>query len=113
MAQALKNNNAIEYSVYIHHANSNKKRPSWEKASTTSDMILALEQAKMLFDSERFEKVEIKSKIFCKNSKMNIAKTLKVFSKHGPDNDKSKRLMLCGLLVASTLVLFAALNWMQ
>ena len=73
-----------EYSIYIHHANENDRSAcKWEKASTTKDRSLAMEQAHMLFYSDRYEKVEVKKKFFCQSRKKNIGETLKVYCKQG------------------------------
>lgn len=52
-------NSNIKYAVYVHYP-SNQKKQSWERASHTEDENLALEQARMLFDSGKFKSVEIK-----------------------------------------------------
>ena len=69
-----------QYMVYIHHENDNApENRSWERASKTSDGKLALEQAQLLHDSQRYAKVEIQKTYFCKIRRRLIGETIKVF----------------------------------
>lgn len=81
----------VEYQVYIHHPKRIGKRPGrWERASRTHDMALALEQAQMLYDSERYEKVEVKKKYFCAMRNKKIGQTCKTFQKDTKTADTIK-----------------------
>jgi hypothetical protein len=79
-------NDSVEYSVYIFHrqAHLNDNHITWEKRHTTSNIHRAYKQAENLFNSDAYEKVEIKRKFFDARAKCRIDQTLKIF-KHTPN----------------------------
>lgn len=87
--------NNIEYSVYIHHGNDNiEKSGRWERASKTLDRVLALEQAQMLHDSNKYHKIEVKKTFFCKNRKKRIGQTCKIYDKTSDIKEKKAPIWL-------------------
>lgn len=73
----------IEYSVYIYHyptgQSSGGDAPKWEMTKTTDSMDQALKAAQSLFDSRRYQKVEVKKRFFDEKNKRNVDMTLKMF----------------------------------
>lgn len=70
----------VEYAVYIHYPDKKRNRlAKWERASTTNSANLAFEQAQMLLFSEKYEKIEVQKKFFCKNSRKKVGHTLHVY----------------------------------
>ena len=75
--------NNIEYAVYIHlPANENSR--FWERTSTTHDAELALEQAEMLYGSQKYPKVEVTRKFFCQKRQRRVSETLRIFEDARP-----------------------------
>jgi hypothetical protein len=70
----------IEYSVYI-HLPANQNNHFWERTSITNDAQLALEQAQMLYFSEKYPRVEVKRTFFCARRKKVIGETLRIFDR--------------------------------
>ena len=72
--------NHINYAVYVHYpSHFDNKKQQWERASNTNDPNLAIEQAKVLFDSGRFEVVEIKKFTGTTNRKKATSSTYRIF----------------------------------
>lgn len=67
-----------EYAVYI-HLPANQNNRFWERTSTTRDKDLALEQAEMLFSSQKYPKVEVVKRRFCPRAQRAVSETLRVF----------------------------------
>lgn len=75
----------IMYSVYI-HLPANQNNRYWEKTTTTADAELALEQAAMLYGSEKYPRVEVMRQFFCHRRRKRISEPLQIFEqkkKHG------------------------------
>ena len=98
--------NATKYAVYVHYpSNENNKKAGWERASHTMDADLAMEQAQMLFESGRFEKVEVKK--FSDEGKTQKRKstTYKIFSqaKDNLGNHIKTALLVFGVSAAALI----------
>ena len=72
---------APEYSVYIYHHPSNHLEGwnDWEKRSVTKDLQAAMDEARALYESQKFEKVEIKEKRFDVRKDRSVDKTFKTY----------------------------------
>jgi len=92
-----------EYSVYIfHHPDEDhNNRHYWEKIKTTSNKYRALKNAEKLYQSHRYEKVEIKKIAFGKKNHDPVGSTLKVY-KSAP---MSKAKCLLAILISSITAL--------
>ena len=96
-----------EYRVYIHYPDIKEKRRSkWEKASVTNDMILALEQARMLLESGKYEKIEVQKKFYCPTEQKNICQTLKTYSTHQKSAIRKTTLTILGSISSAALAAF-------
>jgi hypothetical protein len=85
-ARAKRRDPSVAYSVYIFHraAHQNDNHITWEKRHTTSSMRVAYRKAEKLFNSNEYERVEIKKIFFDHKAARKIDKTLKIY-KDGSD----------------------------
>lgn len=98
-----------EYCVYIHHGK-NHAFKKWERASKTNDYNLALEQAEMLFHSNKYEKIEIQKVFFCKNKKKKIGQTYKIFDLNNRKKYNKTNYILTLITLTSLCLLAVKLN---
>lgn len=98
-----------EYCVYIHHGK-NPAFKKWERASKTNDQSLALEQAQMLYLSNKYEKIEIKKVFFCKNKKKKIDQTYKIFTKNKSDYTRSTNILITSTCIGIIIILLNVIN---
>lgn len=92
-----------EYCVYIHHGK-NHALQKWERASKTSDYTLALEQAQMLYHSDKYEKIEIQKVFFCKNKKKKVGETYKIFSKNKSDISGTTNIIITSVTICVGII---------
>ncbi len=90
----------IEYSIYTYDMPSpgQKGESKWQKHSTVDDMIKAMVQAQGLYDSEKFQKIEVKKKFFDQKKNRVVVMTLKVFER-SPKKDNSTMIAIVFALV--------------
>ena len=71
----------IEYSIYTFDMPKPKQKgqTKWQKHATLDDMIKAMAQAQSLYESEKFQKIEVKKKFFDQKKNRTVDMTLKVF----------------------------------
>lgn len=100
----MKNNADPEYCVYIHHGK-NQALQKWERASKTNDYTLALEQAQMLYSSNKYEKIEIQKVFFCKNKKKKVGETYKIFSKNKSDVSRTTNIIIASVSVCIGMII--------
>ncbi len=80
-AWAKRRDPSVAYSIYIFHrpAHQNDNHITWEKRHTTSSMRVAYRKAEKLFNSNEYERVEIKKIFFDTKHARKIDKTLKIY----------------------------------
>lgn len=73
----------IEYSIYTFDMPSGKQKgeSKWQKHSTLDDMIKAMVEAQNLYDSEKYQKIEVKKKFFDQKKNRTVDMTLKVYER--------------------------------
>ncbi len=71
----------IEYSVYAysHFKDDELGHNHWKRVMVGSDVSAILLQAEKLFCSEKYQKIEIKKKIFDDKKGRNVASTFRIF----------------------------------
>ncbi len=86
-----------EYTIYAYdkYRENMIGHNKWQCISTGQDPSKVLEQAEQLFDSEQFQKIEVKKKFFDKKKKRHFVSTFHVLD-HRPQKDF---LLLVGLTV--------------
>ena len=110
MASALaksQHNAQPEYSVYIYHHPENQLEGwnDWEMRKVTSDLSEALDEAKLLFESDEFEKVEVKRKSFDAHNGSVKDMTLKVYEhcKTAEGLQSLKTVLACACVLGGAL----------
>jgi hypothetical protein len=70
-----------DYAVYIfHHANKNQKNSApWERKHTTTNMNSALQEAQALYDTQKYQRVEVKRQYFDAKRACKLGDTLKTY----------------------------------
>lgn len=73
----------IEYTIYTYDMPSpgQKGDSKWQKHSTIDDMIKAMVEAQKLYDTEKFQKIEVKKKFFDQKKNRVVDMTLKVYER--------------------------------
>lgn len=73
----------IEYSIYTYDMPrpGQKGESKWQKHVTLDDMIKAMVEAQNLYDSEKFQKIEVKKKFFDQKKNRVVDMTLKVYER--------------------------------
>ncbi len=105
MAHALVNvrqSSQIEYSVYIYHRPENqiKGQCDWEMRSVSPNKKLAMIEARRLFKSRNFKKVEIKQRVKNPHTKSISDQTLKIL-----EPGHRRRQIVASLWMGSVLML--------
>lgn len=98
----------IEYTIYTFDMPSAKQKGdnSWKKHATLEDMTKAMIEAESLYQSQKFQKIEVKKKFFDQKKNRVIDMTLKVFES-SPKKDRTI-LIAAGLAVLGGLGAFGA-----
>ena len=86
------------YNKYCEHTIGHNK---WQYLSSSDNVDVALEQAKKLYESQEFEKIEVKKKAFDKKKQQNMVSTYRVFDHKNAQalNLKNKYIALSVLLM--------------
>lgn len=73
----------IEYSIYTFDMPKagQKGESKWQKHTTLDDMIKAMVEAQALYESEKYQKIEVKKKFFDQKKNRVVDMTLKVFER--------------------------------
>lgn len=73
----------IEYSIYTFDMPSDKQKgqSKWQKHSTLDDMARAMAEAQNLYESAKFQKIEVKQKFFDQKKNRTVDMTLKVYER--------------------------------
>ena len=101
-----------EYSVYIYHRDDDHAAPQrWEKMHSTHFVDQAIKRAKILYKSEKYDKVEVKKKSVHHRSQRTMDETYKVYSCQAM-SPRIDRKMLCYIalsfmILGAFLYLFA------
>lgn len=71
----------IEYSIYTFDMPKGKQKgqSKWQKHATLDDMIKAMAEAQNLYESEKYQKIEVKKKFFDQKKNRIVDMTLKVY----------------------------------
>jgi len=71
----------IEYTIYTFDLPKGKQKgqSQWKKQATIEDMDKALAEAQKLYESEKYQKIEVKKKFFDVKKNRNVDMTLKVY----------------------------------
>lgn len=71
----------IEYTIYTFDppAPRQKGSYSWRKYATLGDLAGALDEAKSLYETRKYQRIEIKKKFFDEQKNRMVDKTLKTF----------------------------------
>ncbi len=77
--------NNIQYDVYIYHrpANRNDIIPGWERKTSTQNIRRARLKAKSLYETDQYEKVEIKRRVFNEGAARSFSSTFKTYENTG------------------------------
>ncbi|MFA5592861.1 MAG: hypothetical protein WC989_06080 [Micavibrio sp.] len=88
----------IEYTIYTFEMpeRSQKGENSWKKHATHEDMVLAMKEAEGLYQTQKYEKIEVKKKFFDQKKNRTVDMTLKVYET-APKKDYT---LLIGTLLA-------------
>ena len=101
----------IQYSIYIHYDSSlqMENRKGWEKTLTTSSIDEALDKAKILYDSGKYKKIEVKKKVFDPKNQRPIDFTLKIFEDNPRVTANVKPCIIIGVLcgLAAFIIAYA------
>lgn len=101
-----------EYAVYIYHRPENQieGQSDWEMRSVSRDLKAAMSEAQRLYQSENFQKVEIKQRVLDPRTQVTSDMTLKVLE----PGERLERLMLCllcGLVLCFGLSVVGAIGY--
>lgn len=103
---------SVAYSVYIFHrpVHQNDNHITWEKRHTTSSLRVAYRQAETLFNSQEYDRVEIKKIFFDPRADRKKDKTLKIYQYR-----KNRPVGMFGrtLLYLMAACSFAGLLWVR
>lgn len=97
LAQIKPNRISAEYTIYAYNKYCENLigHNKWQCLLTGKDPSQVLEEAERLFDSEEFQKIEVKKKIFDQKKKRHFVSTFQVFD-HQP---KKNLLVLAGMTI--------------
>ena len=114
MPQAFAKANPLqpEYSVYIYHhpENQHEGQNDWEMRTVTRDLDKALNEARSLYRSQSFRKVEVKQRIVDPKTENPKDFTLKIFSEDRTDPALSTWVVAFGLVLSLAALMFGVLN---
>ena len=103
----------IEYSIYTFDMpnDGQKDESKWQKHATLDDMIKAMAEAQNLYDSEKYQKIEVKKKFFDQKKNRQVDMTLKVYERT-PKKDYSTAVaiifaLFCGVGAFAASFFFA------
>ncbi|MFN3826090.1 MAG: hypothetical protein ACK4NR_00520 [Micavibrio sp.] len=89
----------IEYNVYS-YSNDDSPRACWQKCGTSDEAQSAISQAKDLFRSGQYKKVEVKQRYYDNRTRQNIDETWRVFERASPfKKPTSGTVVIASLLV--------------
>lgn len=96
-----------EYSVYIYHLpeNQHEGQNDWEKRRVTADLNAAMREARMLYRSRGYRKVEVKQRLKDPRTRLMRDHTLKVF---GLESGGLASRFACGIWPVGLAVFFCA-----
>ncbi len=89
----------MEYAVYIYHrpTNENNKDNYWERKSITSDLRRAKRKAKILHQSQKYEKVELQRTSFNRKEHCKQNTVLKVYDRYLEKSSSKIALVVFGM----------------